>query len=116
MKVFKYIALFACFLSSYSYSADIGFGTIFSIKNYNFSSYKAIKVYLSSNATHITEICKNDRGLIEAELVVSGSNQKFVDRTLGIALSAYHAGKKVRLYSEGNACKIDLIAIEEVYL
>lgn len=102
--------------SSIVKAADIGFGHIYAIKNYNFSTYKAIKIYLEADSTHIEKFCLNDRGLIEAEILFTPDNERFVERTLSIALSAYHANKKVRLYSESSSCKIDFIAIEDSYL
>jgi repressor of nif and glnA expression len=67
----KNLLLILVFYSGIVHSADIGLGRVYAIKNYDFSSYKGIKVYLETDATRVTEACKDEQGFIEAELTLS---------------------------------------------
>jgi hypothetical protein len=103
------ICLSFIFSLNASAGTDIGFGTIKGIKQYD-SSTKYIKVYFNSDAANVNEDCN-----LEATITYSVHDEASVNRMLSIALSAYMAGKKVRINSSVDSCEADFIAIQESY-
>jgi len=93
-------------------AADIGYGTIKGIKVYDFSNSKVTRIYLNDNASRqIEESCK---GI--ADITHSAHDEATSQKMLSVALSAYMAGKKVRIYSEvTGSCEVSLISVQESY-
>jgi hypothetical protein len=91
--------------------ADIGYGDVVSIKNYDFNNAKLVKIHLK-NATYKNTNCDEGDNTL-GTLTFSQHDEAFVNRTLSIAMAAYMGGKKVRLYSDNGTCEIHFIALQE---
>lgn len=98
-------------LSQIAHADDIGFGTIKGIKVYDFTNSKVTKIYLSANATNKDNIACDGIG----EITHASRDTSTRKEMVSIALAAYAAGKKVRIYSETNSCEAEFIAIQETY-
>ena len=110
IKIFVLIS-FIC-LCSRGMAADIGHGTIKAIKVYDFSNSKMTKIYLNDDATRKTEASCN--GI--ANITHSAHDEATAQKMLSIALSAYMAEKKVRIYSEvAGSCEVSLISVQDIY-
>jgi len=93
-------------------AADIGHGTIKGVKVYDFSNSKVTRVYLDDNATHKIEA--NCQGI--ADITHNAHDEATTQQMLSIALSAYMAGKKVRIYAEvTGSCEVSMISVQESY-
>ncbi len=100
------------FLCSKGMAADIGHGTIKGVKVYDFSNSKVTKIYLNDDATRKTEASCNG----VADITHSAHDEATAQKMLSIALSAYMAGKKVRVYSEvAGSCEVSLISVQDTY-
>jgi len=113
MNIIKNVVLMSLFcLSAKGMAADIGYGTIKGIKVYDFSNSKVTRIYLNDNASRqIEESCK---GI--ADITHSAHDEATSQKMLSVALSAYMAGKKVRIYSEvTGSCEVSLISVQESY-
>ena len=110
MQIFVLMS-FLCFCSR-GVAADIGHGTIKGVKVYDFSNSKVTRIYLNDNATHKTETsCEG-----VANITHSAHDEATAQKMLSVALSAYMAGKKVRIYSEvAGRCEVSLISVQESY-
>jgi len=110
VKIFVLMCFF-CFCSK-GVAADIGFGTIKGVKVYDFSNSKVTKIYLNDDATRKSEVSCN--GI--ADITHSAHDEATSQKMLSIALSAYMAGEKVRIYSEvAGSCEVSLISVQESY-
>lgn len=109
-KAFLLISLF-CVLKS-GIAADIGFGTIKGIKVYDFSNSKVTKLYLSDDSIRKVEAQCNGVGHITHSKHDSETTQKM----MSVAISAYMANKKVRLFSQdAGSCEVHMISLQQAY-
>lgn len=92
-------------------AANIGFGLVKGVKVYDMDGDKSVVIYLDDGAER-----KEIAGCGGVGRVTIALHEKdVVDRITSVALAAYAAGKKVRLYSSQNTCEIDAVVMQESY-
>ncbi len=95
-----------------SNAGSIGFGEVVAVKIYDLSSFKGVKIYLDSSATHTDEDC-TENGRVYRRVSLGQQNEATTNRIVSLATAAYMAGKKLRLHSDANSCEIDFVALQE---
>ncbi|RYV04099.1 hypothetical protein SOPP22_01475 [Shewanella sp. OPT22] len=108
------LVLFTLFSLNVS-AVDIAFGTIKGIKLYDFANSKSIKVYFDSDSIISNKSCMAESGLIIGTIENNKHEPKTIDRMLSLLLMAQASKQKVRVYSNGNGCEIDFVAIQDTY-
>ena len=91
-------------------AGNIGFGTIKAIKVYNFNNDKRTRIFFDDDATHLNAGCANG-----AYIMHTPDNESFINKMMSVAISAYMANKKVRIYSNTSTCEADFISLEKTY-
>ncbi len=90
---------------------NIAFGLVKGIKVYHFATTKETRIAFESSATHQSIPGCN----LEAKLVHSQHDDATLNRLLGLALTAYTSGRKLRAYSSNDDCNADFLALQETY-
>jgi hypothetical protein len=113
MSIFKVIVILSIFsLCQQAFAGDIGHGTIKGVKVYDFSNSKVTKIYFNDDVTRKIEVDCNG----VANITHSAHDEATSQKMLSVALSAYMAGKKVRIYSQASgSCEVGLISVQETY-
>lgn len=101
------------FTTSFVATADnIGLGKVAAIKEYDFNSLSAVKIYLEASATVKNSNCQ-ESGKTYGFITLSKHDSNTVNRMVSMATAAYFSGKKIRIFSESNTCEIDFLALQE---
>lgn len=111
MKVI-FVSFFLCIISLVAEADDIGLGKVAAIKEYDFNTLSAVKIYLEASATVKNNNCQ-ENGKTYGFITISKHDANTVNRMFSMATAAYFSGKKIRIFSESNTCEIDFLALQE---
>ncbi|MEP0176634.1 MAG: hypothetical protein ABJH28_09260 [Paraglaciecola sp.] len=107
--MFKILSILFILFSFNVFSNNIAFGTLKGIKVYDYSSEKITKIYFSSDATN--KDVPSCGGVVT--LTHSLRSEQSLNTMIGIAMTAYVSGKKVRAFSSGDTCEADFLALQD---
>ena len=109
-KLVKLIVASLCVVALNLYAGDIGFGTLKGVKLYDFGKNPRLLLIFNDDLQRADRSCAG-----QASFTFNEHSPEVIDRTMSIALSAYMANKKVRVFSDRDSCEANFISIQEAY-